>query len=359
MGSTENRPSTIKNKRPNDLVYTNMYPNYATPAQLYGATPPAAGYSYAQYLNDVVQIARPDILMYDHYPFLSDAQTTTSSGFFENLMQVRNKALENDLPYWAFLQSWESTASGYRLPSSSDVRMQAFSHATAGYTGLAYFTFDHLTNRTLLDASGNPTALYPKVAALNEEIENLGQALRFMTSDDVKFVQGSRIKNGISVANDVPRGLDRWTATNDSDEHIQSISIGNFGAEQNGLLGCFTDDNGDDAFMIMNLNHDDNIESTSSATAFTIRFDLAITELLRLDRRTGQQVTVPLAKMLTYNELAISIPAGTAELFKYHGSLLGGDFIVPEPSATALLGVTVALACGGFGRKRRCKTIRC
>src|SRR4051794_1057997 len=61
--------NTAKQQRPNDLVYTNMLPTYATAGQLYGGTPPAGGYSYSQYVDDVVQIIKPDVLMYDFYPF--------------------------------------------------------------------------------------------------------------------------------------------------------------------------------------------------------------------------------------------------------------------------------------------------
>jgi hypothetical protein len=121
----------------------------------------------------------------------------------------------------------------------------------------------------------------------------------------------------------VPAGISAWTPANDSDPHILSIAMSHDGsnaAQRNGLLGTFTDDNGDDVSMIQNLNHGHNISHTvsSARTTFEIQFDSSVNRLTRLDRVTGQHVIVP----LTNNRLVIAIPAGTGELFKYVGSFM-------------------------------------
>ena len=174
----------VKQNRPNDLVYTNALPTYA-------------GFpDYPAYLEQIVQNMHPDVLMYDHYPFVENFMR---DDYFQNMMFVRNKALEHNMPYWAFMQS--SALAAYRLPSKSDARMQAFSHLTAGFTGLAYFTFDNEPSfeyASILDSAGNPTSLYPIVADLNKEAGNLGKALRFMTSTDVKYIAGRHLENSIN-----------------------------------------------------------------------------------------------------------------------------------------------------------------
>lgn len=324
-GFYANQKNAIRAARPNDLIYTQIFPTYASPGDRYGGTPPGGGYTYAQFLDDVVKYAQPDVLMYDHYPFPSNG-TTTTADFFDNLMQVRSKALASNLPYWGFAQSFQSNAIGYREPSSSDVRMQAFALSTAGYTGIAYFTFDAFGDKSMLDAGGNQTTIYAKVQSLNAEIKNIGSALRFMTSDDVKWVQGVQLSGGNIVPNPVPAGVAAWTAANDSDDHILSITQSNRGVERNGLLGCFTDDNGDAAFMITNLLHGSTVDYQAFSTTFTLQLDSTVTELLRLDRLTGQQVLVPLT---ADHQLIVSLPAGTGELYKYNE----GAFLVavPEP----------------------------
>jgi hypothetical protein len=311
-----------KRNRPQDLAYTNAYPTYAGDAGLFGGAPPPGGYGYLQYLQDMVQIVKPDVLMYDHYPFFNDG--TTRGDYFSNMMQVRQKALEHNLPYWMFAQASQHFA--YRLPSASDVRMQVFSHLAAGFTGVSYFTFDNFGSASILLPSGAPSALYPRVAALNREAANLGQALRFMTSNDVKYVSGSHVSSGLVVKNPVPTGLQEWTPAGDADDHILSITIPSVGPKLDGLIGFFTDDRGDDAFMLVNAFQSPNSQEQAGMT-FTIQFDNSIDELLRLDRVTGEQILVPLMG----HQLSIRIQAGTGELFKYNE----GDFLlaVPEPAS--------------------------
>jgi hypothetical protein len=335
-----------KQNRPSDLVYTNAYPTYAGPEGLYGGAVPAGGYSYHQYLQDIVQVVKPDLLMYDHYPFFSDG--SQRADYFVNLLAVREVALEHNLPYWGFMLS--SQHGGYRLPSRSDARFQMFSHLSAGYTGMAYFTFDSFGTTSILDPNGNPSALYPIVIDLNKEAANLGRALRFMRNDDVKYIVGRHTDGGPIVNNTLPPGMTQWTAAGDSDDHILNITINNIGLGLDGMLACFTDDRGQSAFMIMNANHGSAVPA-GSQTSFTILFDNSINELLRLDRTTGQQVLVPLVN----HQLTLTIPAGTAELFKYND----GNFLVaavPEPAEIGLVVATSLVTCG-FRRKRAALTL--
>jgi hypothetical protein len=334
-----------KQNRPNDLVYTNAYPTYAGDDTRYGGTPPPGGYSYSQYLEDIVQVLKPDVLMYDHYPYVENLMR---HDYFYNLMLVRDKAQEHNLPYFAFMQS--SALGAYRLPSKSDARMQMFSHLAAGYTGISYFTFDSEPSfqyAAILDNAGNPTSLYPIVADINREAANLGQALRLMKSDGVRYIPGRHVAGGTIVPNDVPLGMTKWTAADDSDEHLQNITIATSGLGQDGMIGFFTDDASDAAFMLVNVHHSATL-SQFATLRFTLVFDATVTSLLRLDRITGQQVVVP----LTNNRLTIDIPAGTGELFKYNE----GDFIlsVPEPGSLALLFSICAASALFTSRRRAC-----
>lgn len=322
----------VKQNRPNDLVYTNALPTYA-------------GFpDYPAYLEQIVQNMHPDVLMYDHYPFVENLMR---HDFFQNMMFVRNKALEHNMPYWAFMQS--SALAAYRLPSKSDARMQAFSHVAAGFTGLAYFTFDNEPSfeyASILDSAGNPTGLYPIIADLNKELGNLGKTLRFMTSTDVKFIAG---RNAQFVKNPVPLGMTDWTAAGDPDDHILNITIAQVGTDLDGLIGFFRDDNGDKAFMVVNENHGPSVAANAQFT-MNIRFDDTIQSILEFDRLTGQQVvlTVP-----ANHQLSLVLPAGTGRLFKYNE----GDFLlaaVPEPAtfALSLLG-SLAIAFLANRRVRR------
>jgi hypothetical protein len=321
----------VKQNRRNDLVYTNALPTYA-------------GFpDYPAYLEQIVQNMHPDVLMYDHYPYV---ESLTRHDYFQNMMFVRNKALEHDMPYWAFMQS--SALAAYRLPSKSDIRMQAFTHLASGFTGLAYFTFDNEPSfqyASILDTAGNPTSLYPIVADLNKEAANLGKALRFMTSTDIKYIPGRHTENSTFVKNPTPLGMTDWSSSNDPDDHIQSFTIESINIELNALIGFFTDDNGDDAFMITSTFHGPSVAPTA-AFAITVQFDDSIQSILELDRLTGQQVIVPIP---ANHRLTLGFPAGTGRLFKYNE----GDFLlaaVPEPVTLASMLCGPVLAWISFYR---------
>jgi hypothetical protein len=318
--------SWIKQNRPGDLAYTNAYPTYAAPEVLYGGPPPGGSYSYRQYLEDMAVVMKPDILMYDHYPFL--APDLMRHDYFFNMLEVRAVALDHNLPYWGFMLS--SQHGGYRLPSLSDARFQMNSHLAAGFTGMAYFTFDAFGARSILEPNGNPSPLYQSVATINREAANLGKALRFMTSTGYNFLPGRHLETGTSVKNATPFGLKDWTATADPSQRILNISITNTALNFDGLIGFFTDDLGDEAFMIMSALHGAHVSSLSLVSV-TIDFDSSVDALLRLDRLSGQQVRVP----LTNHRLSLSLAPGVAELFKFDE----GDFLVavPEPASLALV----------------------
>ena len=193
MAGTVDIMNWIKTNYSDMLVYSNAYPIGAASSDEYYGGPAPPGYGYSDYLNDFVSILQPDVLCYDMYPF-GDPPGTHSGYYFTNLMVIRNLALQEGIPYWAFLQSFEWIKEGgvvyRRLSSESDLRFQMFSMLSAGYTGFLYFTYDKVFSRGLLDVYGNPTSLYYAAQLANPEVENVGQALRFLQSTDVRFIRG-------------------------------------------------------------------------------------------------------------------------------------------------------------------------
>ena len=113
---------------------------------------PPGGYGWGQYVDDAINIIQPDVLCYDYYPF-GYGDLDYGSMYFYMLMTVRQKALDANIPYWAFIQSYQRTGStqNRRLPSESDLRMQLFTMLTAGYKGLLYFTYDFAFDSGLLE----------------------------------------------------------------------------------------------------------------------------------------------------------------------------------------------------------------
>jgi hypothetical protein len=181
---------------------------------------------------------------------------------------------------------------------------------TAGYTGMNYFLYDNDTGGSnsglFYDFNGNKTQLYHDVAAMNPEIARVGKVLRLLESEDVRFIRGA-------PANPTPTGLGHT--------HMQSAGVqGAVGAEQDGLIGFFTDDADQQYFMLTNLFHSATMTSAQTAMTLQLAFDNTINELLRINRQTGEPEKV----VLNNHVLSVSLPGGTGELFKYNTGYFAG-----------------------------------
>lgn len=293
----------LRQTYPDMLVYTNSR----------GSDP------WAPYLDDMVETIQPDLLMYDNYPFRDDGKTRDS--FFEDMMAHRAKGLEEGIPYWTFIQAFRDDRR--RLPSESDLRMHIFTHLTAGYTGVAYFAYHFLDTghdggleTAMLDPDDEPTAVYDSAADLAPDVLNLGQSLRFLTSVGVRFVPGRYF--GGKFENLTPPGMTDWSSGAGGDTRIHNVDVDHsmpdsFDIEKNGLIGFFTDDDGQQYFMLTNLWHERDTSAADAQLSFVVDFDESVDELLMFDRLTGREVLVPLDN----HRLQVTLPGGTGNLYKY------------------------------------------
>ena len=294
----------LREEYPETLVYSNAYPIGVAMDRAYGGEAPA-GWSYRDYLQCFIDIMQVDVLMFDLYPYGEDGGT---SNFLPCLEDTRQVALKANVPYWAFIQSYADERRKSRMPSESDVRMQAFAHLTYGFTGIAYFTYDDAQGPGMVDMSAKPRPIYYYVQRLNNEIANVGQALRFLTSTDVRYLAA----NG----NKVPDGLSPWEPEA-GDGVIRSIEVqDNKAADWKDLLvGYFRDDSGLPYVMITNLWHDKDTSAAKRQVAIRVVFDKSIKRVTRLSRETGAVESLALKD----NTLTLTLPGGTGDLLRLNG----------------------------------------
>jgi len=276
----------------------------------------------AAYYDDLQAKVNPDILMQANYPFNEDG-TTNTNGYMNRLMELRNRAISENKPYWAYVQS-VAIAGALRASSESDMRMNVYSNLAAGYTGISYFTHAKFLDEALLDAAGNPDTMYFIAQAINAEVRRLGPQLTQLESSDVRFIPGT---TG-GVPNTTLDGLTDWSSGAGGIANILSITTDGNALGEDGMIGFFTDDLGEDFFMLTNLNQGAGESSAATSLGFTIQFDTTVTEILRLNRETGLQELIT----LTGNALNFTLPGGTGDLFKYNTTnfitATGGDFNV-------------------------------
>lgn len=336
----------LKQEHPDSLIYTNVFPIGGGATEYYG-NDSNPDYGYSDYLNDTMEIIKPDVLMYDFYPLGIGDTLGESGSFYTNMVAVRNVAKDHDVPYFAFVQSYEKTdGATRRLPSDSDLRFLMFTHLAAGYRGFSYFGYDPGWPG-LVDLNGNKTSAYDVAGPVNAEVELVGNAMRALTSTDVRF-----ITNPASVK---PEVLDEWSVGAGFDPFIEHVAVDTnpiFGDSEgqwkDGMIGFFQDDLGERYFMITNTFHAESMGADETLLHYEVRFDDVITEILKLNNVTGE------TEVLTFdaaNTLRIAIPGGTGFLFKYN---TGVDFAVPEPS----LGILYVLFSLIFMAKTRTQVAR-
>jgi len=215
----------LRQQHPDKLALCNAHPN------------PWDG-DYDRHIDEFAAIVEPDVLMTDVYP-LGDPNGLAAN-YFAILSDIRKTALAHGMPYWMFIQSFQSTG-GFdrRLTSESDLRLKMFVPLTYGYTGIIYFTYDVAFERGLIEKTGEPNRLYHDAAKANREVANLGRALRFLISTHVGCVPVHHDDDGKTVANELRRST---KALGLSKQPIREVAIGSLGERKDVLLGFFRDD---------------------------------------------------------------------------------------------------------------------
>lgn len=318
---------------PYSLIYSNVYPLGAPIGKYYGGkwmssavyeTPPVP-YTYDDYLREFLQTVKPDVLMFDTYPFPqppeADPEVYLATKYFRNLESVRRAGLNADVPYWTFVQAYEREGGGgRRLPSESDLRMQLFSSLAYGFTGIAYFTYEAAFMRGLLEKDGSPSRLYHDAANANKEIHALGQALRFLRSTGVWHAGGQHRRNNKLMDDATPEGMRAFDASAVPNSPITKIRLGDKPSGKGALIGFFEDDGGGRYFVLVNLQQAANTRADDLKLTVALSLAPSVRRVTRLSRKTGtgEQLRV------TDATLHVTLPGGTGDLFKVGPGLFPG-----------------------------------
>jgi len=297
----------LKNVDADKLSYVNVFPNVAGSSALWGGGG-NPGYTYTQYLDDIMTIVRPDVLCYDAFPFSGDGSGFYTS-FIPNMMQVRAKAQQYNVPYFGHVQSFELFDT--YLPTPTELRVHMYSQLTAGYQGILYYAFEshQLPQALLVTSTGQPSSLYDTAATVNAEVQRLGVSLSRLRNADVRFIPGIGRSFALEMQN--------WSAGAGSDFHILSLSSVN---DAHGLIGFFHDDNNEQYFMLTNMKHGRGLTVAGASGAFNILFDSSTNAIYRLNRLTGAPERIALSNHI----LQLTLPGGTGDLFKYDNGYFTG-----------------------------------
>lgn len=151
---------------PEHWSYVNLFPTYASPAQLGAPT-------YPVHLRRFLLQFRPRVLSFDHYPVLEGDRLRPD--YYQNLEWIRQGALEAGVPFWAFALTCPHRP--YPMPTVAHLRLQIWSNIAYGATGVQYFTYwtpeagtwDFHDAPLRRDGSRSPT--YALLQSMNREVQ--------------------------------------------------------------------------------------------------------------------------------------------------------------------------------------------
>jgi hypothetical protein len=287
----------LKQNRPNSLIYLGIHCYQS---------------NVNSYIDNVMNTVAPDVLMYDQYPFVKSGIDINTH--FSHMTTVRNKTLQYNVPYFQWIQAFAGPGNA-RVPSESEMRMQTFTTLAAGCKGISYFLYDidelgsEFTS-AMMQRGGIPTSMYYAAQSANPEISRLGKVLRYLNSNEVRYVRGT---NAVGGSNPVPTGLTNWSYGAGGNTLITDVRVtpGQNGTLKDGLIGFFTDDAGKKYFMLTNVYCGSSLSAAAASLNFTVTFDASVNQITRLNRSSGEQEVLNLSN----HALNLNLPGGTGDLF--------------------------------------------
>lgn len=239
--------------REDQIVMCNLFPNYA-PDSFLGTAPRDGKTSYEVYVESYMDMVRPDVLSFDHYPFMADKEGDHEriKLMLKNFSVIRNYGETYNVDTWGFVQnsSWQGT----RLPDDDELRFICHFHLIFGLKSYSYFLYCQPSDKEgvegifegMLTYSGDKTDVYYRVQKQNSDINAMKGV--FMSYDHKAFI----IKN---LHKDFRDSIAQNLLT-DTYKELESIdSRGKI------LTGCF-DKDGKTGLYVMNFDYTKGTEVT-------------------------------------------------------------------------------------------------
>ncbi|MBN1488953.1 MAG: hypothetical protein JXA69_03460 [Phycisphaerae bacterium] len=270
----------IRKARPGRLAYINLFPDYASPAQL-GAP------SYDEHIMRFVKEVGADVLSMDHYPmFRPDADGR--DGYCRNLESMRKGSLAAEVPFWNFFNTMPFGP--HSDPTEAQLRWQIYASLAYGAKGVLYFCYwtptggEFPKGGAIITAEGRRTRHYDQAKRINAALKNLGPTLMRLTSTGVHRVGPKDDPAAVLLGSPI-RSLTR-------DDY---------------LVGTFRHADGRRAALLVNYHF--------AYTAWpTVGFDADPAEVVEVCPDTGKEIPV-LDCSPAMAGLQISLDAGAGRLF--------------------------------------------
>ena len=238
--------NTIEEKYPGKLAYSNLFPDPESNVAKLGTE------TYEQYIDEFCkqvlgEMNEKKVLSFDIYPLETIlGEHTVQSRYCSNLELIAKYAKQYNAEPHVYLQS--ICYANRRIPTLEDLNFQVYCAFAFGYRALNWFAYYtpgpsaefKETDIGIVDRDGNPTELYDRVKAMNEEIFKFDGVYLSYIWDETIPVYGKE-------ESDDQFSLSRMENQNETVEGVSKIV-----ATYDALVGRFERD-GDTAYMVTNF----------------------------------------------------------------------------------------------------------
>ena len=125
----------LRKHDPKHLAMVNLFPTYASAGAL--GTSGDRVTAYREHLRQYIDAVKPDLLSWDHYPFM---KTHDKDDYFLNLELIREAAVKHGIPFLNVVQA-VSVSEHSRVPTPDEGRYQAYTTLAYGGQGLSQFVY--------------------------------------------------------------------------------------------------------------------------------------------------------------------------------------------------------------------------
>lgn len=224
---------------PDKMFYLNLFPVYATPAQLQCD-------DYEEYLREYLTLGQ-DYLCYDNYPLVgSGSSARLLDTFLYNFQLAQNAS--PDVKVWTFLQAMGY--GGRKDPDcETDFRIQTSCALAYGVSAIQWFCYyspqyggAESFTPAIITLDGKKTEKYEYVKAVNDELHAFENVYTNFKWERAMNIVGTTNSKGENPAFN-------YYETDNSHDRIKKLT-----AEKDAVVGVFKDGDGRDGFMIANYD---------------------------------------------------------------------------------------------------------
>lgn len=271
--------------------FVNLFPGWAGNA---------LGGSFKSYVSSYLETVKPEVLCFDHYPLMMDANgnTVLRDSFFSDMDICSYYAKQSNVPFWFTLLT--SGHLNYVVPNAKELRWQMAVGQAYGVEGLVHYTYaSHDPDYTSpIDwNSQQPTELYNSMMMADSEVAAWDHI--YMNYD----WQGTATVTGSSN----PLGSTAFQLCQFSVDPTENTAIKAIDSTEDLLCGIFKDANGGEAYMLTNATN----PAEGKDTTVKLTLDSQYKGVLLID--CGRQSTRVLRKN------AVTIEIGSSK----------GIFVIP------------------------------